>query len=209
VNCPASIPTSASPSPNEGKRSLRSSMAKSGWAICVGVFFLGVLLIEPGLLSPLSFTIMAICALGLARVGIGGTRIITIVALLFGLLFASTIVFLAVETPSEFRRAYAHTTAVILADHVKEYRQEYGFYPAGNNAEIIRALCGDNPRKVVFFEPHGDLSAAGELLDPWGTPYRFDLSDPKNPKIYSFGKNKRDDHGADRSDDICDWKEPR
>jgi len=179
-------------------------MVKVGWAICIGVFLLGVVMGGPGLLF-LLFTIMAVFALALTRVGIGGSRIIGIA----GLLFACTMVFLTAEFSylgEYYSEGLAHTTAGVLTDAVKKYRTEYGSFPTGSHVEIIRALRGDNPRRIVFYEPHGEMSAAGERLDPLGTPYHFDLSDPENPKIYSLGKNKRDDGGAKGSDDICSWK---
>jgi hypothetical protein len=176
-------------------------MVKAGWATCTGVFLLGVVLGGPGLIL-LLFTIMAISALALTRIGIGGSRIIGIA----GLLFASTLVFLTVElsyVTQYYRESLTRATADVLADSVKDYWTEYGSVPTGSHAEIIRALRGDNPRKIVFYAPHGVLNAAGERLDPLGNPYRFDLSDPNHPRIYSFGKNQRDDGGVVGSDDIC------
>jgi hypothetical protein len=204
-------PIAAAFPPAIGRR--RQAIMTLGWAIYFGSFVGGVILLSPALLNPrliqlLSFIIMIIAALAITRVGMGGLRVGGIVALLF----ASTMTVLTtVEIDQEkqaYRETVARTTATNLASAIKQYSSEFGSFPAGNRIEITRALLGNNPRKTVFFEPRaGAMSPAGELLDPWGAPYRFDLSDPKNPKIYSFGKDGRDDSAADSSDDICSWKQ--
>lgn len=71
----------------------------------------------------------------------------------------------------------------------------------------IPALLGENPRKIVFFAgPEKNFTPHGEYLDPWGTPYRFDLSDPKAPRVWSCGPNRKDEGGAEGSDDIVSWR---
>ncbi len=55
---------------------------------------------------------------------------------------------------------------------VLNYHSEYGEDPvAADNASLTKMLEGANPRRIIFasFRP-GEQSAAGELLDPWGTP---------------------------------------
>lgn len=42
------------------------------------------------------------------------------------------------------------------------------------------------------------------FVDPWGTPYVFDLAKPSDPRAYSFGRNKRDEGG--NGDDVASWK---
>ncbi len=104
-------------------------------------------------------------------------------------------------------QSVAHASTKMLAEAVKSHRREYGSYPAGDNAQIIATLRGENPGKVVFFEtPSTWINPKGELIDPWGTPYRFDLSDPTKPRFWSCGKNRRDDGGAEGSDDIPSWR---
>jgi hypothetical protein len=89
----------------------------------------------------------------------------------------------------------------------KEYLREYGAVPSGDNSRVFATLEGENPRKLVFFEAEPlDHNAKGELIDPWGTPYRFDLSDPTKPRFWSCGKDRRDDGGAEGSDDIPSWR---
>lgn len=63
-------------------------------------------------------------------------------------------------------------TVVLL---LEEYRRSFGAMPLGElNEEIVRRLQGENPKGLVVLPPdHPNLSPAGELLDRWGTPYRF------------------------------------
>ncbi|MGB8352431.1 MAG: hypothetical protein WCD79_00935 [Chthoniobacteraceae bacterium] len=115
--------------------------------------------------------------------------------------------FLLVKTvEGAFREVGARNGLTCIITGVKAYNVEYGVMPSGGNARIIKALRGDNPRKLVFFDlPDKDINANGEYTDPWGTPYRIDTSDPKHPWAYSFGPNKRDDGGAEGSDDTASW----
>jgi len=73
----------------------------------------------------------------------------------------------------------------------KAYYAEYGSYPAGDNAAIVRQFRGDNPHKTVFLEVESrDLSSSGEVIDPWGTPYKFELRGGKPPVIRSAGPDR-------------------
>jgi hypothetical protein len=58
---------------------------------------------------------------------------------------------------------------------ITDYHKVFGQVPEGGlNEEITRALGGDNPKHIVFLNPNkAALSASGELLDRWGTPYFF------------------------------------
>ena len=73
----------------------------------------------------------------------------------------------------------------------------------------MNTLRGANPRKIVFFDgkPTAKFnSPQGAFLDPWGTPYRIDLSNPEEPRVWSCGPNRRDEGGAKGSDDIVSWR---
>ena len=91
-----------------------------------------------------------------------------------------------------------------LVTAAEAYNEEYGEPPRGDRKAILRALQNDNPRKVVFLEiSPKDLSTDGIYLDPWGTPYAFDLS-TSSPWAYSFGKDRIDEGG--NGDDVASWK---
>ena len=45
---------------------------------------------------------------------------------------------------------------------------------AGENREVVEALTGKNPHKLVFLSPrHPALNEHLELIDRWGNPFRF------------------------------------
>ena len=45
---------------------------------------------------------------------------------------------------------------------------------AGENREVVEALTGKNPHKLVFLNPrHPALNQNLELIDRWGNPFRF------------------------------------
>jgi hypothetical protein len=65
-------------------------------------------------------------------------------------------------------------TVLVLLDL---YRERFGGYPAGaENADFVRALLGANPERLAFLPPdHPAVNSAGQLTDPFGTPYFFHL----------------------------------
>jgi hypothetical protein len=78
----------------------------------------------------------------------------------------------AAVTPTPAPTAEAEVANVGLA--VRDYRAAFGTNPIGNNAEITRALLGENPRQAAFLvRAEVTLNADGELLDRWGHPYFF------------------------------------
>ena len=102
-------------------------------------------------------------------------------------------------------RADAMNTVIQLVTAAKAYKKEYGDSPKGDKKSILRVLQKDNPRKIVFIELNPKaISKEGILVDPWGSPYAFDLSSTTDPWAYSFGKNKIDEGG--HNDDVTSWK---
>lgn len=73
-----------------------------------------------------------------------------------------------------------------------EYKTQFGAFPSGDSRAIVRALTGDNPKRMPFIGMPPD----GELLDPWGTPYRIYSGDA--PLIRSAGPDKLFDTGSGR-----------
>ncbi len=72
------------------------------------------------------------------------------------------------------------------------YRLVYQMNPvAGENAEVMASLTGDNPHRIVVFPPdHPDLTAEGELLDRWGHPYFFHAESGTELDIWSAGPDQ-------------------
>ena len=120
------------------------------------------------------------------------------------LLLASVFIPSFSDGVSPARKAKAKNAVDMLTIAAKAYKEEYGESPKGDRVSILRTLHNDNPRKIVFLEiSPKELSKEGIYLDPWGTPYVFDLSN-SSPWAYSFGKNKRDEGG--NGDDVASWK---
>jgi hypothetical protein len=79
---------------------------------------------------------------------------------------------------------------------LRAYRAEFGGYPAGDNRAIFRALTGHNPRNIVFIE-FSTVSPDGDLLDPWGTPYKIYFSGDEI-LVRSAGPNKQFDDSRNK-----------
>ena len=75
---------------------------------------------------------------------------------------------------------------------LREYRRAYGEFPVGSNADITRALRGDNQKKIIFVtENEASISARGEILDAWQTPYFFHQLSGTRMEIISAGPDRR------------------
>ena len=69
-----------------------------------------------------------------------------------------------------------------------DFRTRMGGNPVGTNAEIMKALMGNNPAQMRLGPPEGQrISANGELLDRWGTPYFFHQLSKDSMEIRSAG----------------------
>ena len=85
---------------------------------------------------------------------------------------------------------------------LQRYKEYVGRYPVGNNAQIVKALMGENPKNVIILVGRKtDLNSQGELVDPWGTPLRIYFAG-EGILVRSAGPNKRfDDSTAVDADD--------
>ena len=72
--------------------------------------------------------------------------------------------------------------------NIRDYRVAIGSNPVGNNAEVTRALLGENPRSAAFVERKDvKLNDQGEMLDAWGHPYFFHAITGKFMEVRSAG----------------------
>ena len=73
------------------------------------------------------------------------------------------------------------------------YASMFGENPVGNNAEITKALQGENPRHANFLksEDGNRVNSNGELVDVWGTPYFFHQLSAKEMEIRSAGPDRK------------------
>ncbi len=98
------------------------------------------------------------------------------------------------------RAFYSEVDGLFEAFH--KYKQHVGDYPRGNNAELAKALSGNNNKKVIILAVRKDnLNAKGEIVDPWGTPLKIYFAD-NEVLIRSAGPNRRfEDSQSKTSDD--------
>jgi hypothetical protein len=75
---------------------------------------------------------------------------------------------------------------------VHNYGQRLGGNPVGSNAEITRALLGENPKQVNFISADAGLrvNGGGEWLDAWGTPLFFHQVSGREMEIRSAGPDR-------------------
>ena len=86
---------------------------------------------------------------------------------------------------------------------LQKYKERVGVYPVGGNAQVAKALQGNNSKNVIILVGRKtELNDKGEYLDPWGTPLRIYFSDV-GVLIRSAGPNRRfDDSTVLDADDI-------
>jgi hypothetical protein len=84
------------------------------------------------------------------------------------------------------------------------YRGDFGAYPNGDNASVLKILRGDNPAKKQYHSNfRRERDSNGQDLDPWGTPYLI-KSDGNRVRMKSAGNNRVFDHiGSTNYDNIC------
>lgn len=85
----------------------------------------------------------------------------------------------------------ARIEADSIALNLRHFGQRFGGNPVGTNAEIVRYLNGGNPQGVRYLpQEYQRFNEAGELLDPWGTPYFFHQVSAKETEIRSAGPDR-------------------
>ena len=82
-----------------------------------------------------------------------------------------------------------------LYSGMETYKNDFGKYPNGDNATIMKALCGDNPKGEQLFH-FSDRSREharnqnGQCVDGWGTAFQIDFSPTNTVVIASAGPDK-------------------
>ena len=86
---------------------------------------------------------------------------------------------------------------------LQKYKERVGSYPMGGNAEVAKALQGNNAKNVIIIVGRNqELNDKGEFVDPWNTPLRIYFSDT-GVLIRSAGPNRRfDDSTVMEADDF-------
>lgn len=81
---------------------------------------------------------------------------------------------------------------------LEHYRMDRGGFPKSGARDLAAALT--DPRMPYIQVPAGTINSAGELLDGWGRPLHYSLTDAGAPVVYSIGPNGRDEGGG--GDDV-------
>jgi hypothetical protein len=76
---------------------------------------------------------------------------------------------------------------------LQQYKDHVGSYPVGGNAQVVKALLGQNPKNIIILVSRKtELNEKGEFVDPWGTPLKIYFAD-NNVLVRSAGPNRRFD----------------
>lgn len=97
------------------------------------------------------------------------------------------------------KKLVASNHCLTLELRFESYHRRFQTWPEGGNTDILLALRGSNPKKIVFLrDSDGFPIENNALVDPWETPLRIERDTSGIPRPVSAGPNKR--HGDD--DDI-------
>ncbi|HEX8295746.1 MAG TPA: hypothetical protein VF593_05565 [Chthoniobacteraceae bacterium] len=97
-----------------------------------------------------------------------------------------------IAPPGSRLRAEVDTELEQVQMAIGSFRSLMGGIPVGTNAEITRALLGDNPKQAKIPLPEGSqLNAAGELCDRWGSPYFFHQLSNSRMEVRSAGADRQ------------------
>ena len=116
-----------------------------------------------------------------------------------------------IQPPGEVSAAHAAEVRELahgLELALLNYRRDHGKFPEGSEGEIVSALRAPNEKGVPYLDlPPAAVNDHGEMLDPWGTPFRITFDEKRNlPKIHSAGSNLIfEDKPGKHSDDYYSW----
>ena len=123
-------------------------------------------------------------------------KILLVVGVIAVLLAAGWAVKAFTTVQAKARNSRLSSDVESLFDGLQKYKDFVGTYPTGGNADIAKALQGQNPRKVtVLVGRKLEVNGKGEYVDPWGTPLRIYFSDT-SVLIRSAGPNRRFDEST-------------
>lgn len=86
---------------------------------------------------------------------------------------------------------------------LQKYKERVGSYPIGSNAQVAKALQGNNEKNIIILVGRkNEVNEKGEFVDPWSTPLRIYFSD-SGVLVRSAGPNRRfDDSTVMEADDF-------
>lgn len=146
---------------------------------------------------------ISIVGLKFTKGGIG--LIVASVVMLCGLWGAA---FTDCPIPKETNQAQAEIALLTAA--ADAYHTEYGHWPPPEDIFPLlsgKNLHGNNSPGICFYDTRYLKKWANDKpLDPWGHPYVFDGIVDSKAHFHSTGKDGIDQHMAERSDDVRDWR---
>jgi len=88
---------------------------------------------------------------------------------------------------------------------LQEFKEHVGSYPTGSNAQIVKALRGQNPKNIIILVSRKtELNDRGEFVDTWGNPLRIYFSDT-TVLVRSAGDNGRFENSSVPNCDDLFW----
>jgi hypothetical protein len=99
------------------------------------------------------------------------------------------------------RRDYVRNAETLMTA-LHQYRARTGTFPAGNNAEVVKALTGKNIPLLAIVPTQLQQNAKGQFIDTWGTALQIYIAG-NDVLIRSAGPNMVfDDARSEEYDDV-------
>ncbi|MBV9658944.1 MAG: hypothetical protein JO295_12615 [Verrucomicrobia bacterium] len=93
----------------------------------------------------------------------------------------------ATANPAQQQAGANDPALLAVRGSLRDYRAALGQNPVGTNAEITKALLGNNPRGAQFLGADAKVNDQGELLDRWEHPYYFHQISGTDMEVRSAG----------------------
>lgn len=109
--------------------------------------------------------------------------ILSVIALVLSVLFY---IFIWPETKKVGTSGFAWA----IEEALEQYKRDQNSYPPGrDNAGIVAALYGENPRKKQYLESMQSIVHDGEFSDFWKRPMKIEFPPGKPAEVTSAGPN--------------------
>src|SRR6185312_16066468 len=112
----------------------------------------------------------------------GGCGLVLVCIYLFAPFFGGSSHSLVATTQSEEAQ---------LANAIAQYNVVFHKYPANDNAGLTKNLTGNNPQQLTLLTlSESSTNKDGQMVDVWGTPYKFVFKSTNSFTITSAGENR-------------------
>lgn len=94
----------------------------------------------------------------------------------------------SLDLAQELHLAQPVDDCLILLDAFSFFQRVYGENPVGDQAAIVQAMCGANPKNISFLSPqHPKVTDDWKILDRWGNPFFFHQLSGTDMEVISMG----------------------